>query len=377
MQRRIIRAGFNDRMNALPKSQQNEVGGRINEAFEGILKNMMAEVNGLGEGGLEVTVEASRRFADQVQRTIKSVFSNDPDYKRLQEIERRRRAILKRKDASFFRTLLFWDGTVLHAVIRESMLYITLLIYVAVRVFARIGLPEFVSDIGTADITTIGAFVTFFMVLHTNNGVQRFTALYGSSMSIEGRIFDTAALAVSSLPQDRALRLIRYANAVHIAGYVGLGKTYTYKNFFLPINETQRVLNKQELMRIESIGMDEGGSCYRELIVWCCDEVQDALNKGVISEMIAHDLRQLILKLRVSFATIYDYADQPVPFFLTHFVVLVTFIFLPLVAVSLGLEAGTGENSHWTRDIVQGIVVLLQTIVFLGMRALSHILSDP
>ena len=124
MQRRIIRAGFNDRMNALPKSQQNEVGGRINEAFEGILKNMMAEVNGLGEGGLEVTVEASRRFADQVQRTIKSVFSNDPDYKRLQEIERRRRAILKRKDASFFRTLLFWDGTVLHAVIRESMLYI-------------------------------------------------------------------------------------------------------------------------------------------------------------------------------------------------------------------------------------------------------------
>ena len=125
--------------------------------------------------------------------------------------------------------------------------------------------------------------------------------------------------------------------------------------------------------------MDDGGTCHRELIVivWCCDEVGDALNKGVISEMVAHDLRMCILKLRASFATIYDYDDQPIPFFLTHFTVLMTFIFLPLVSVSHGLDAGTGDNVYWVRDVVEGIIVFLQAIVLLGLRILSNMLSDP
>ena len=214
-------------------------------------------------------------------------------------------------------------------------------------------------------------------MFHTNNTIARFTTLYNASMLCEASIFETAALASSTLPHTRALRLVRYMNSAHIAGYVGLGETYGYQNFFLPINESKRFLTEQELTRIEYINMDEGGSCYREMIVWCCDEIKDALKKGFISEMEAHDLRKCILKLRGSFDTIYDYNDQPIPFFLTHFTVLMTFIFLPLVAVAQGIDAGTGENAYWIKDVVDGIVVFLQAIVLLGLRTLADMLSDP
>ena len=314
-----------------------------------------------------------RAVADSVHK----IFANDPEYKRLQKIEKRRRAILKRTDLGFFRMLLFFDGTCLQAVLTEPMLYVTMLIYVLVRIGAYTGLPTFVSEIGSTDITTVGAFITFFLVFHTNNTIARFTTLYNASMLCEASIFETAAIASSNLPHTRALRLVRYMNAAHIAGYVGLGETYGYQNFFLPINESKRFLTEQELTRIEYINMDEGGHCYRELIVWCCDEVGDACRQGIISEMVAHDLRQSILKLRGAFATMYDYNDQPIPFFLTHFAVLMTFIFLPLVSISHGLAAGTGANTYWLRDIVEGIVVFLQAIVLLGLRTLANMLSDP
>ena len=54
-----------------------------------------------------------------------------------------------------------------------------------------------------------------------------------------------------------------------------------------------------------------------------------------------------------------------------------TFIFLPLVAVAQGIDAGTGENAYWVKDVVDGIVVFLQAIVLLGLRTLADMLSDP
>ena len=326
-----------------------------------------------GRSGLQA-MKSLRSVAGSVHRLI---FSNDPGYKRLQDIEKRRRAILKRTDLGFFRMLFFWDGTCLQAVLSEAMLWITMLIYVLVRVGAYTSLPTFVSEIGSTDITTVGAFVTFFMVFHTNNTVTRFHELYMASMQCKSSIFDCASLASSTLPHDRALRLVRYMNAAHIAGYVGLSETYGYQNFFCPMNESKQFLTEQELTRIEYINMDEGGNCHREIVVWCFDEITDALKNGVISETVAWDLRQCILKLRRSCTTMYDYNDQPIPFFLTHFAVLMMVIFLPLVSVSYGLEAGTGDNVYWLRDIVEGIVVFLQAVVLLGLRTLADMLSDP
>lgn len=69
--------------------------------------------------------------------------------------------------------------------------------------------------------------------------------------------------------------------------------------------------------------------------------------------------------------------DQPAPFFLTHFAVLMSFVFLPLIAVMQGLDAGTGDNVYWVKDIVQGVIVFLTALGLLGLRVLANMLSDP
>ena len=84
------------------------------------------------------TIQSFRKLASNISDLV---HHNNPNWKKVQELEKRRRAILKKTDSSFFRMLLFWDGTVLQALITEPMLWITMIIYILVRVGARIGLP--------------------------------------------------------------------------------------------------------------------------------------------------------------------------------------------------------------------------------------------
>jgi hypothetical protein len=171
------------------------------------------------------TIQSFRKLASNISDLV---HHNNPNWKKVQELEKRRRAILKKTDSSFFRMLLFWDGTVLQALITEPMLWITMLIYVLVRVGARVGLPTFVSEVGGTDTTTIGAFLTFFLVFHAHDAVMSFSTLYQASMDCEERIYNIATISAAYLPRERAMRLVRYMNAAHIAGYVGLseGKIY-------------------------------------------------------------------------------------------------------------------------------------------------------
>ena len=106
------------------------------------------------------------------QSTIKDLFLREADWQKLQDIEKRRRAILKRTDVPFLRMLLYWDGTVLQALVNEPMTWITIAIYILVRVWARIGLPDFVSVFGSANTSAIGSFLVFFLVFHANDAMQ-------------------------------------------------------------------------------------------------------------------------------------------------------------------------------------------------------------
>lgn len=67
-------------------------------------------------------------------------------------IEKRRRSVLKRTELPFFRILFFWDGTVLRLLVKDALMWITILIYVLMRIGARVGMPDFVSELGGADI---------------------------------------------------------------------------------------------------------------------------------------------------------------------------------------------------------------------------------
>ena len=206
----------------------------------------------------------------------------------------------------------------------------------------------------------IGGFISFILVFYVNQSSRRFFDLYGLSMACKGRIFDAASIAVTTLPEENASRLVRFMNAAHVAGYVGLSETYPSSTFFAEMNKDLGLLTDKELSRMNDINLDMGGSCNRELIAWCMKEVQTVQKAGIVDEQLASLLRKEVLQLQGSIGKLYNAADLPIPFFYVHFICLLSALYLPLFAISAGYNAGTGDEVFWTSDVLSGLVVILQ-----------------
>jgi hypothetical protein len=125
-------------------------------------------------------------------------------------------------------------------------------------------------------MTVLGGFLSFFLVFYVNQNHKRYFDLYEDSMACKGRIFDVASLAVTTLPYAQAHRLVRYMNAAHAAGYVGLSEIYPSGSYFDRVHTDLGLLTDEERTRLNNMDLDKGGSCNREIIVWCMNEIQTA-----------------------------------------------------------------------------------------------------
>ena len=324
---------------------------------------------------VEKIVKASIRHAGNVLPFGKS--NDDYRWEELLRIEKRRNAILKRVELPFWKVLTYWDGTVLRHISRDNLFWLTLAIYAAVRIRARLGLPAFVANLASNNLTVVGGFLTFFLVFYVNQNHKRYFGLYNESMKCKGRIFDVATLAVANLPPEMAHRLVRYMNAAHAAGYVGLSTTYPAGSYFKHVNEELCLLTEKELARMHEIDLNKGGSCNRELIAWCMMDIHQAKKKGLLDKELANTMRDQVLQLRAAIGQLYNAADLPIPFFYVHFICLLTALYLPLYAVSAAYHAGTGTDVYWSADVVSGLVVVLQSIFVIGLRILGQKMSDP
>jgi predicted membrane chloride channel (bestrophin family) len=299
-------------------------------------------------------------------------------WKELQDIEARRRKVLPRVSLGFWEILAQWDGTCLGLLVKDALLWITLIMYLVVRLSIRYGsVPTFVDSLGAGDMTVLGGFLTFFLVLFVNKSHSRYFEEYNKSMACKGRIFDVATLAIAYLPKPTAMRLVRYMNAAHISGYVGLSKTYPASTFFTKMNDDFGLLTDRELARMDDIDLDQGGSANRELIVWSMRVIRKCHDDGLIDHELSHQLRTQLLQLRAAIGNLYNAADLPVPFFYVHFICLLTAMYLPLFAVSVAFKAGTGDDVYWTADLVGGLMVLFQSMFVIGLRILGQEMSDP
>jgi ribosomal protein S15P/S13E len=145
-----------------------------------------------------------------------SLKNDDLTWEELQVIEKRRRRILGYGNRSYFRILLFFEGTVLSALLRDPLMYTVLILYVAARLAVRFSgdiSAEIVTTFRSSDIGVVGGFLSLILVFYVNATTTRYNTLYNASMDCESRIFDAAALAKAYLPKERARRLVRYLNA--------------------------------------------------------------------------------------------------------------------------------------------------------------------
>lgn len=221
-----------------------------------------------------------RKSLDKAKHDLGVKFAAVEDeyrWEELQDIEKRRREILLRVEDPMHVILTRWDGTVMQILATDKLFWFTMILYVGIRVLAHYdhlppGMAEFPSD----SITVLGGFLSFFLVFWVNQSHSRYFGLYGNSMGCKGHIFNSSILAVTSLPYAQASRLIRYLNAAHAAGYVGLNTVYPSGSFFNHINQSMGLLTEQERARLDAIDLDKGGSCYREILVWCMNEVESS-----------------------------------------------------------------------------------------------------
>lgn len=296
---------------------------------------------------------------------------------RLQDIEKKRRALLKRTDESAHKILFSVQGTFWKIVIRTPLVWVTVAIFVLVRLASlwdHMSLPP----VETSHVGVVGGLITFFLVFFHIQYSNRFDKLYLDSTALQGRIFDMSLLARSTLPTDRAMRLIRYLNAAHIAGYVGLSpKVYSMDDCFFHLNKKYQLLTDAEFCRLREIGMGEGcgSAIHREALAWCAVEVQDALRAGIIGEYTSVLFHEKIMSMRGSFANMFDLDDQPILFFYIHFIHFLSAVYLPLLAFVVAHQVTSYQ--HWMSDVVGLAAVVLQGIFIVGIRVLAQIMQHP
>lgn len=337
-----------------------------------------------GERTYESYIDIGKTSTGQLRNMIFS--SEKPSWSELQEIEVRRRAILRRVDMPFWRILFFWDGTCLKVMVRDGLLWMTVFLYVAVRVQKEIGtLPEYFAKLEeTTNIDILGGFLSFFLVLFVNQANARFNTMYGHSMACTGRILDMTYLVAQYFPQTAAHRTVRYLHAVHAAGYVGLAsKTYSYESFFLPFNENHRFLTDAELERVK-LTVTNGGDGFREILAWVMTEIRQQQQKEdsvTVDSRLASEMRTIVQQLRGSMSALYHHQDQPIHFFYIHFLSLLTVFYLPIFAIATAYGVSKDDDVedavNWVSEVLSGLIVFLQAVFVIGLRLLGQVMVDP
>jgi hypothetical protein len=200
-------------------------------------------------------------------------------FEKLSHIEKTRRSLLIRsKRFGRLNILCSFTGTILPNILLSRQAWFTAILYVFLRLLLVnkiVEVGDTLPQINSTIMSIIGGFVSFFLVFFLSQAYSRYTQQYDLSMRMEGRIFNLCYLARSALSPHEAWRLIRYINAIHVLGYVGLSTIYKEENLFSILNQEFRLLNDLETSRLQSIGMNNGGNAYREVLCWTVDLIYE------------------------------------------------------------------------------------------------------
>mmetsp|Transcript_14557 Transcript_14557/g.22215 ORF Transcript_14557/g.22215 Transcript_14557/m.22215 type:complete len:379 (-) Transcript_14557:223-1359(-) len=293
-----------------------------------------------------------------------------PTWEKLQELEEKRREILGRAELPFWRILLSWNGTCLRALFLDWLIWLPIGIYVTVRILAR--KFELVDILADSNIDILGGFLSFFLVLFVNQTNGRFFEMYTMAKGVTGKMVEVASTAVTKFSPAAAARLVRYMNAAHTVGYVGLDGPYSKEHFFNHINQEYNLLTKSEMEIIGRRGWNFDG--FLELMTWCQYDIRKAQKAGMIDSGEARELNGLLLGMKSNMKGIYNYCDQPVHFFYIHFLCLLSALYLPLFALENALSV---SNDHWSSELTTATIVILQSTFVIGLRLLGQKMVDP
>lgn len=305
----------------------------------------------------------------------------DYSYDDLLGIDKDRRSLLTRvKRFNVGNITTSFHGTVLPNIVFAPATWFIIVLYIGLRIMVQhvevgVELPL----INTTLVSIIGGFMSFFLVFFVSQAYSRLTAQYDNSMRIEGRIFNLCYLSRCSLPPAEAWRLWRYLNTIHVVGYTGLSMVYTEQNVFDHMNEKYQLLTETETKRLKAVGVNIGGSAYREVVGWCLELLYKQFHLQRQQSMDIITLQAMmneVLVLRGCIGSLFDYADQPIPFVYVHLLSFLTIFYLPLITYTTAVYLPT-DSKYYFPDILGAFVVFLNVIFVVGTREIGRAMICP
>ena len=226
-------------------------------------------------------------------------------------------------------------------------------------------------------ISALGALLFFFVVFFNGQNFSRFFKAYEMCCACKGAILDQANCCKAILGKHHSnagLDVIRYMNAAHVIGYIGLSEEYD-AYFLDPFNHDHKLLTPEEMKVVHTLNTDDpSGHSYREVLRWALTALSTCSGPDIgakaVDAPLAAELRGRINDLRREMGGLYNLRNQPVLF--AYFQVLTRMItfYLPIFWFTV---AGNYQN-QW---VFAAIVAFLITLGLLGLLKTASWMSDP
>ena len=159
-------------------------------------------------------------------------------------------------------------------------------------------------------------FPAFMFAFETNRMLSRYFRIYYCAMSITDLVLQLVIRARMSIRDEGAIHDVwRFANLIHILGYVGLDTVYTMDNLVLPSieaygNREHGLLSATEVAELRTLSPERGETAYHFYVTKCLGVLSKCLDQGTLSGEAYQSMEPTLLDLRTKIARFYHHRGK-------------------------------------------------------------------
>ena len=113
------------------------------------------------------------------------------------------------------------------------------------------------------------------------------------------------------------------------------------------------------------------------MLTWCVDLIEKEYRAGFITDMRCQQLQNQVLVLRESIKTLYDFNDQPLPFFYVHLAYILVFFYLPLFTYAVAIDTTAKTDLDTYPEVIGCMIVLTNSLFMIGLITIGKKLQEP
>lgn len=290
--------------------------------------------------------------------------------------DKTRTDLLSKGDQSMFQILMHWSGTLPREVLSQYNTYIPFVIFVFVYVMQDSEYTSFFVVSGTDAANAlkgVDVLVAILLVSLFQQGFDRYYQVYFTMCKCRTATISFVGMARAYIDDDIIVQaLSRYSNLANVANFIGITPVYTKGNFYDPLTKKHHLLTPRERFLIdEKVGRDSKGA-VNDIFVWLNTTLQLACDRGQLSVFEKNDLNATLLEQHEALISVWNWADQPLPFAYVNLVITVATLYTFLYGGLKALQAV--EANQFTLPF---LVVLIITLSMLSLIRICLMLSAP